>query len=339
MVAIALMAGWNGCQPNAGSLDTNMARTGLAQDERFQQHRTGPDHPERPQRLARIEQTLDERGLADACVLIAVDPINLDHVRKVHAETYIDRLRAKCAAGEPYIDTPDSAICADSYVIALLAAGAVVRAVDDVIAGRLGNAFCAVRPPGHHCEHAGSMGFCLLNNVAIAARHLIDDSGLSRVLVVDWDVHHGNGTQHTFDADPRVMFISLHGHPDVVYPGTGYANERGVGDGDGYTINIPMSPPAGDAEYRKAFDDIVLPAATKYEPEFVLVSCGFDAHRLDPLAPLQLDTDSYAWMTRALLDVARDTCDGRLVSVLEGGYHLDALAESAAVHVAGLLDA
>ncbi len=315
-----------------------MATTGLAQDERFQHHVAGPGHPERPERLAHLTEVLQERGLADACSPIEVVPVDMSHVTRVHAESYVERLERACEEGLPYIDVPDSGICSESYRIARLAAGAVVNAVDDVVAGRIDNAFCAVRPPGHHAEHDLSMGFCLLNNVAIAAQHLLADHGLSRVLILDWDVHHGNGTQHTFESDPRVLFISLHGHPGVVYPGTGFEHEKGTGDGEGYTINLPMLPPAGDREYRRAFDETVLPAAERFDPQFVLISAGSDAHRLDPLAPLKLETESYGWMTDELVRLAREHCGGKLVSILEGGYHLDALADSVALHVMQLLD-
>ncbi|MCH7871610.1 MAG: histone deacetylase [Planctomycetes bacterium] len=316
-----------------------MANTGLAQDERFQHHRTGEGHPERPQRLARIAEVLAERGLATACRRVSVAPVDLSQVSRVHAAGYIARLEEACAEDRPYIDVPDSAISPKSFEIARLAAGTVVNAVDDVLAGRITNAFCAIRPPGHHAEQSASMGFCLFNNVAIAARHLIDDHNLSRVLIVDWDVHHGNGTQHTFEADPRVLFISLHGHPGFVYPGTGELHERGCGKGEGYTINIPMLPPSGDGEYRRAFDETILPAIDSFRPEFVLVSAGFDAHRLDPLAPIELETESFGWMTDLLTDVARRHCKSRLVSLLEGGYHLDALADSVALHIERLIAA
>jgi acetoin utilization deacetylase AcuC-like enzyme len=316
-----------------------MARTGLAQSERFLSHDTGPGHPERPQRLTAIREELDRRGLASRCLPIEPVAVDMALVRRVHAESYIARLRQACINGLAYIDVPDSAIGPESFEIAQWAAGTVVRAVDEVMAGRLDNAFCAVRPPGHHAEHERSMGFCLFNNIAIAARYLIDAHGLVRVLILDWDVHHGNGTQHTFEADPRVLFISLHGHPTFVYPGTGYETERGIGTGAGHTLNIPMLPHTGDAEYRRAFADKVLPEIERYAPQFVLVSTGFDAHRLDPLAPIDLETESFAWMTEEAVRVARAHCDGRLISVLEGGYHLKASAESAAAHVEGLLGA
>ncbi|MFQ5590702.1 MAG: histone deacetylase [Phycisphaerae bacterium] len=316
-----------------------MAAVGLAQDKRLQDHLTGGAHPERPQRLEAIAAALCTHRLTQACASVEVSPIDLELVRRVHADSYITRVESACADGLTYIDVPDSAICPRSYEVALLAAGAVINAVAEVMAGRLDRAFCAVRPPGHHAEHDRSIGFCMFNNVAIAAQYLLDQHHMERVLIVDWDVHHGNGTQHTFDADPRVLFISLHGHPGIVYPGTGYADERGKGGGIGTTINLPMIPPAGDGGYRAAFDDTVLPAVLRFAPQFVLVSAGFDAHRLDPLAPLELETTTFGWMTDELVAVAKRHCGGRLVSVLEGGYHLGALGECTSLHVARMLEA
>jgi len=316
-----------------------MNRTGLAQDICFQRHRTAPGHPERPARLDAIRDSLAERKLDSSCVPIAPKPVDLNNVELVHRRDYIDRVERTCRVGAPYIDVPDSSICPESFEIARLATGTVLEAVDAVMRGDLDNAFCAVRPPGHHAEHDQSMGFCLFNNIAIAALHLIEHHGLSRVLIVDFDVHHGNGTQHTFEEDPRVLFISLHGHPRIVYPGTGYAHERGRGAGEGYTINIPMLPPSSDTEWKRAFEETVLPAADKYDPEFVLISAGFDAHKRDPLAPLELETPVYGWMTDRLSELARSHCGGRLVSTLEGGYDLTALGECIALHVQRLLEA
>ena len=316
-----------------------MAKTGLAQDERFQQHDTGTGHPERGQRLAAIAERCAARGYNEACVPIEVSAIEPDVVKKVHAPGYVDRLRKACDDGLPYIDVPDSAICKDSYNTALLAAGTCINAVDDVMAGKINNAFLAVRPPGHHAEHHRSMGFCMFNNIALAARHLQEKHGITRTLILDWDVHHGNGTQHTFERDPRVLFISLHGHPRFTFPGTGTEHERGLGEGDGHTINIPMLPPAGDEEYRKAFDHIILPELERYAPQFVLISAGFDAHALDPLAPLELPTESFGWMTDELVRVANNHAQGRLVSFLEGGYHLEALADCVDLHLARLMAA
>ncbi len=316
-----------------------MAKTGLAQDERFQKHLSGPENPERPQRLAAIADSLSKQGLCEACAPVEVAPVDMAYVTRVHDESYIERLRKACSDGLPYIDVPDSGICPETFEVAQLAAGTVIKAVEDVMAGRIDNAFCAVRPPGHHAERDRSMGFCMFNNIAIAAQHLLDSHGLSRLLILDWDVHHGNGTQHTFEKDPRVLFVSLHGHPGIVYPGTGHESECGKEAGQGYTINLPMLPPSGDAEYRRAFDDTITPAVEKFDPQFVLISAGFDAHKADPLAPLELDTSTFGWMTDELTGYARRHCDGRLVSVLEGGYDLDALAECVSLHITRLLDA
>lgn len=314
-----------------------MARTGLVQDPRFQRHFTGPGHPERPERLQAIARRLAETGLDRRCTPIAAVPVDPELVHLVHGEEYLQRVERACAAGARWIDAPDSAICGESLDIARLACGGVVQAVEEVLSGRVDNAFCAVRPPGHHAEHDHSMGFCLINNIAVAAKYLVERKGLSRVLILDWDVHHGNGTQHTFERDSRVLFISLHGHPGIVYPGTGYAEERGVGPGEGFTINIPILPPGGDPVWREAFDRTVFPAIDGFRPEFVLISAGFDAHRRDPLAPLELETESYGWMTDAVVEAARRHARRRLVSVLEGGYDLTALGESAALHVERLL--
>ncbi len=315
-----------------------MADTGLAQNARFQDHLTGPGHPERPERLAHIATVLHEKGLDEACKPVEASPIDMTFVERIHDHAYLERLRRACSDAMPSIDTPDSGICPVSYDIARLAAGGVIQAVDDVMAGRIDNAFCAVRPPGHHAERHCSMGFCLFNNIALAARRLLDDHGLSRVLILDWDVHHGNGTQHTFEDDQRVLYVSLHGHPRFVYPGTGYETERGLGEGEDFTLNLPMMPSSGDKEYRRAFEDPILPAIADFKPQFVLLSAGFDAHRLDPLAPLDLETDSYGWMTDAMVDVAREHCGGKLVSILEGGYNLEALGDSVSLHLERLLD-
>ncbi len=319
--------------------ESTMAKTGLAQDKRFQQHDTGPDHPERPQRLEAIEQRLGESGLTEKCIPIEPVTIDLKLVHQVHEAAYIARAESACRNNKPFLDTPDSAICSDSFDIACLASGTVIRAVDMVMEKEIDNAFCAVRPPGHHAESGLSMGFCMFNNIAIAAQHLLDKHQLSRVLILDWDVHHGNGTQHIFESDPRVLFISLHGHPSVVYPGTGQESEIGKDAGKGFTLNIPMTPPSSDEIYRKAFDEKVLPLANKFAPEFVLISAGFDAHHLDPLAPISLETESFGWMTDRMLNIAKLSAQGRLVSVLEGGYHLDALGDSVACHVERLISA
>ncbi|MCP4251011.1 MAG: histone deacetylase [bacterium] len=315
-----------------------MAKTGLVLDERFERHDTGPDHAERAARLETVRGALAESGLDRRCVRIEPAPVTDPVLYRIHEPAYIRRVEAACRQGAPFIDVADSAICPDSYEIGRLAAGSVIEAVDAVMGGRLDNAFCAVRPPGHHAERDRSMGFCLFNNVALAAAHLLAARALERVLIVDWDVHHGNGTQHSFEDRADALVCSLHGHPHWVYPGSGLASETGVGPGEGYTLNLPMMPEATGSAYRQAFVEKLLPAVEAYQPQFVLISAGFDAHRLDPLAPICLETEDYDWMTRWVMDLAHRHCGGRLVSLLEGGYHLDALADSVKTHLTLLLD-
>jgi acetoin utilization deacetylase AcuC-like enzyme len=314
-------------------------KTGLVVDEYFEMHDTGPGHPERPERLKAIRDSLAREGLAAQCTPIARREATDAEILAVHESGYLARLAHHCAAGAKQIDCVDSKIGPESLDVARAAAGVVLEAVDAVMAGRLTNAFCSIRPPGHHAERGLSMGFCLLSNVAIAAQYLRERHKLKRVAVVDWDVHHGNGTQHVFEETDAVFVCNIHGHPAYVYPGTGYADERGKGAGEGYTLNIPMNPGANDSDYRQAFDEQILPALDAYRPEFLLVSCGFDAHRLDPLAPLILESESYGWMTQSVTQLAAAHAGGKLVSVLEGGYNLKALEESAAIHLRELLAA
>ncbi|HUU84277.1 MAG TPA: histone deacetylase [Phycisphaerae bacterium] len=315
-----------------------MPPTGLVMDERFERHDTGPGHPERSARLVAIRKALDEGDLARTCERVEPEPVDLAALYRLHEGAYVDRLREACRRGAPYIDVPDSAICPESYDIALLAAGGILRAVDGVMEGRLRNAFCALRPPGHHAERDRSLGFCLFNNLALAADRLLNHYGLERVMVLDWDVHHCNGTQHTFERTARVFVCSLHGHPHWVYPGTGFAEETGIGEGQGYTLNLPMMPGDVGEVYDRAFEEKVLPAAEKYQPQFLLISAGFDAHRMDPLAPICLETSDFDWMTRRAMEIADRHCDGRLVSTLEGGYDLGALADCVTTHVSLLRD-
>lgn len=316
---------------------TVMTKLGLVMDSRFQRHDTGHNHPERPERLAAIEAELQRRGLADRCTRLPPRDATNEELLRIHAQGYILRLRRACERGDMFIDVPDSAVCGESFEIARLAAGSAVVAVDAVMSGTVERACALLRPPGHHAERDRSMGFCLFNNIAIAAAHLLEVERLSRVLILDWDVHHGNATQHSFDSDARVLFISLHGHPGVLYPGTGYASERGVGAGEGFTLNIPMLPGADDAAYRAAFETTIAPAVDAFAPEFILVSAGFDAHRADPVGNLALETNTFGWMTDWVTERAGRFCSGRLVSFLEGGYDLDALAESCALHVERML--
>jgi len=304
-----------------------MRRTGLLHDVRFLDHDTGDHHPESPARLAALE-TLFER---DACRdLVRVDPCLASEadLRLVHSHDHVAAVAASARRTETWFDG-DTPASAGSFEAARLAAGGALAMADAVLDGGIDNGFAALRPPGHHAETTRPMGFCLFNNVAIVARHLVARRGLSRVLVLDWDVHHGNGTQNTFYDQREVLFVSLHQYP--FYPGTGSPAETGRGGAAGTTVNVPMPAGAGDAEYRAAFRELVLPIAEEYAPQFVLVSAGYDAHRRDPLASLQLGTGMYGEMTDALSALAEATADGRLLLLLEGGYDLTALVESVEV--------
>ncbi|MGB0716083.1 MAG: histone deacetylase [Phycisphaerae bacterium] len=316
-----------------------MAVTGLLLDDIFTSHDTRDGHPERPARIEAIKAGFNAADLPTRCVPLSPQPIDLERVYGIHTSEYIERVQAACASNAPFIDVPDSAICDRSFDIARLAAGSALHAVDKVMEGSIDHAFCAIRPPGHHAEKTVSMGFCLLNNIALAGHHLLEEHRLDRVLILDFDVHHGNGTQHSFESDPRVLFVSIHGDPRFVYPGTGRADERGKGDGEGSTCNVPVLPGASDDQYQSAFDEVILPLIDDYRPEFMLLSAGFDAHRRDPLAPVEVSTELYGWMTDRLTASAASHCQGRLVSLLEGGYDLQALQESATLHVERLLEA
>ncbi len=298
-------------------------------------HETPPGHPESADRLRAILQELQDvtgffREEAPACsradLARAHDPALIEKVLTTLATE---------AAREHFVRVDaDTAMSAGSAEAALRAAGAVIAAADSVMAGRTTNAFCAVRPPGHHAERGQSMGFCLFNNVAVGALHLRDKHGLKRIAVIDFDVHHGNGTQDIFWNDPNLFYASTHQSP--LYPGTGLPSETGVA---GNILNAPLPPGAGSEAFRAAFSTIVLPALDSFGPEFIFISAGFDAHRDDPLAELCLTDEDFAWATREICALAARHCRGRVVSALEGGYDLAALARSARAHVGALMEA
>ncbi|TDI34844.1 MAG: histone deacetylase [Acidobacteria bacterium] len=294
-------------------------------------HLTGSDHPERPERVLAIQDRLRDGGVLAELEVLQPEPVETRWLREVHSPDYISRVEQACADGRPVVDSADTAISPGSWKAALLAAGGALQAVDRVMSGEWANGFVSCRPPGHHAEHNLAMGFCLFNNVAVAAAYLRARHGLERVAIVDWDVHHGNGTQHIFEDDPSVFYASLHQWP--LYPGTGRAQERGRGAGVGATLNCPMDPGAGDDAYLKVMEEQVLPALAKFAPQAILVSAGFDAHRDDPLSATMVTEEGYRRMSRLLLDLAADACQGRLVSMLEGGYDLRALAASVEIHL------
>ncbi|MGD0192359.1 MAG: histone deacetylase family protein [Rhizomicrobium sp.] len=297
-------------------------------------HVTPAGHPERVARLEAVLRTLDTPEFQLLERMLAPRAEREDLLR-VHTAAIVDAiLGAEIAQGRfGYIDG-DTSMSFGSAEAALRAAGAVTRAVDEIAAGRIGNAFCAVRPPGHHAERNRAMGFCLFNNVAIGALHARAVHGLVRGAVVDFDVHHGNGTQDIFFGDPDLLYASTHQSP--LYPGTGSESEKGVA---GNVVNAPLAPGSGSSQFRAAFDHVLLPALEAFRPEFIFISAGFDAHRADPLAELQLDEEDFGWATRKICEIAGRVCRGRVVSALEGGYDLDALGRSAAAHVRALMEA
>jgi acetoin utilization deacetylase AcuC-like enzyme len=314
-----------------------MPSTGVVFSNEYLDHDTGAQHPERAERLRAILDRLRMSGLVARTVALKPRLAETGEIGVVHEEGYQRRFAEACAAGAALIDTADCAICPASFEIARLAAGGALVAVEAVMAGQVSNAFVACRPPGHHAERNRAMGFCFFNNIAIAAEHLRRRYGLTRIAILDWDVHHGNGTQHHFEADPGIFLCSIHQHPETLYPGTGYAWERGRDAGLGTTLNVPMRPGSTDDDYRQAFEECVLPGIAAFEPEFLLISAGFDAHADDPLAHIELSTDAFGWMTRQARSLALSKCQGRVVSLLEGGYNLEALADSVQAHVEELL--
>ena len=316
-----------------------MNKTGFLYDERYHQHQTGRYHPEVPERLARIYQGIQEAGLLSQLTRIEARPAEMKWIELVHDRSYIQRFEAACKNGQCIFDSPDNQMCAQTYETALLAVGGILDVVDRLMAGNLDNAFCAVRPPGHHAETNKAMGFCYFNNVAIAARYLQNRYGIARVGIVDFDVHHGNGTQHIFEGDSTVFYYSIHEHPSFAYPGTGRDFERGKDFGYGYTKNTPVLPGQGDAEYKHLIQKDLIPAFKAFKPEVILVSAGFDAHEDDDMSDIKLSTDAFSWIMENVVAMARQHSRGRVISILEGGYSLKRLPELAANHVKILLNA
>jgi acetoin utilization deacetylase AcuC-like enzyme len=300
--------------------------TAYLHDSRYMDHKTGWGHPERPERLSAIHRALQAAPYYQKLVKISPAMPDIKHIEKIHSPAYIQRVEKEIASGISYLDSMDTAVSRESYEIALLAVGGSLALCDAIVSGKAQNGFAAVRPPGHHAEHDYAAGFCIFNNIAIAAKYLQEKHGLSKIAIVDWDVHHGNGSQHSFERDRSVLYCSLHQQP--LYPGTGAATETGTGTGKGYTINIPMRPGSGDEDYRIAFVERIIPAINSFKADIVLISAGFDAHRLDSISSIKLSTEMFAEFTTMLAKAAGTHSGGRMVAFLEGGYHLDALAES-----------
>jgi acetoin utilization deacetylase AcuC-like enzyme len=308
--------------------------TAIVEDSRFMDHRGPAGHPERPERLSAIAQAIDPRR--DRLDVLATRPATREEILRVHRPDHIDRISRTCERAPAQLD-PDTYVSPESFDVGLLAAGGTVELVRAIAADRAQTGLASVRPPGHHAEADRAMGFCLFNNVAVAARALQAEADVDRILILDWDVHHGNGTQHSFDEDPGVLYVSTHQYP--YYPGTGAASEAGRGRGAGFTVNVPMPAGCGDREYVGVLQRILVPVALGFRPDFILISCGFDAHREDPLAGMLVTNDGYAAMAAIARHLADDLCGGRLAFILEGGYALAALREGVAAVLDAILDA
>lgn len=308
----------------------DQARMGVVFDHRLQGHDTGPGHPEQPERLRVVEQALRQRGLLQRCRRIDARPITDAELLRCHTQRYLNTVRRDVAYGRGQLSTGDTAISDDSEDVARLAAGGALAAVDAVLQGVVDRAFALVRPPGHHAEANRGMGFCLFNNIALAARHAQAAHGIERLLILDWDVHHGNGTEAILGADPSVLLVGVHERGN--YPGSGESSTAS-------TINIPLPSGSDGPALLQALEHTLLPAAARFQPQLVLISAGFDGHADDPLAGFQLQATDYGALTQLALAVAREHADGRLVSALEGGYNLPALASSCCAHVDALLTA
>ena len=310
-----------------------MRKTAVYRDNIFLQHQPGYDHPESPDRLRVIYDELDKEKIGDHFIYPQFDPVSHEIIRINHSEALVKRVAATQGRDHDFLDA-DTRTSARSYDAACLAVGALVDGIRRIEQGEIDNAFCLVRPPGHHAERDQSMGFCLFNNVAIAARWAMKESGMKRIMIVDWDLHHGNGTQHSFYETNKVLYLSSHQYP--YYPGTGALLETGAGAGDGYTVNVPLPGGQGDMEFARIYNELVGPIAREYKPELILVSCGFDIYNGDPLGAMQVSADGFAWMTRKLVDVAEEVCNGNLLVTLEGGYNLTGMRDGALAVLAEL---
>ena len=310
-------------------------RTGFSYDPVFLDHDTGAGHPECKERLQSTIDYLSGQNRLSELINIESRYAGIDQIEQVHSSEYIERARQTCLSGGLFLDSPDVTISRNSFDIALKAAGSGLQLADAVVANNIDNGFGLLRPPGHHAEKGMALGFCVFNNIAVLARYLQKTHGLDKILILDWDVHHGNGTQHLFEQDPSVLYISTHQFP--FYPGTGRYDDTGTGRGTGATLNCPMSAGASDTHYTAAFNEKILPKINEFRPEIILISAGFDAHADDPLADIRLSTQFYSCMTEWLMEKAEKYCQGKIISLLEGGYNLQRLPECIDAHLTQLL--
>lgn len=302
-----------------------VTKTGIVRHKRYLEHWMGEYHPESPKRLAAIYAMLDEPAMAGKFAEVPVAPAEKKDIMQVHSAGYVERIESTAGVRCTYLD-PDTQACAASYDAAMLAAGGFCRSITMVHSGELNNSFALVRPPGHHAERDQARGFCLFNNVAVGARYAQNVLGLNRILIVDWDLHHGNGTQHSFEEDPSVLYFSTHQYP--YYPGTGASEEVGRGKGKGFTVNVPLTIGHGDGEFITIYEELLRPIALDYRPELILVSAGFDTYYGDPLGGMNVTPKGFAGLTRVLMEIADACCDGKLVLTLEGGYNVQGERDS-----------
>jgi acetoin utilization deacetylase AcuC-like enzyme len=315
-----------------------MRKTGFVYDNKYLDHVTFDGHPESHYRLEAIVEGMKENGLFDKLIHIKAKPAKQQWIEAVHNIRYIMRFEEACIMGMPEFEHPDNSICRETYDIALLAVGGVLQAIDAMMEGDIDNAFCAIRPPGHHAETDRALGFCYFNNIAIGARYLQRHWGIKKIGIIDFDVHHGNGTQQIFENDNSVFYYSIHEHPSFAFPGTGREFETGKTEGEGYTLNTPILPGRGDMDYRKKLTTDMVPAFKKFEPEVMLLSAGFDAHSSDLMSGVNLSAEGYKFISETILNLANKYTDGRVISVLEGGYNLDVLPRLVIDHIKMLIE-
>ncbi len=299
-------------------------KTGVVKDWRYTEHDMGVHHPESPRRIQAIYQMLEEEKDLASLPVIEPRPASLEEIARIHTPGYVEQIKDTAGRERVYLD-PDTSTSPRSYEIARLAAGGLLATADRVMEGEIQNGFALVRPPGHHAEASQARGFCIFNNVAVAAQHLIDKWELRRILIVDWDLHHGNGTQNAFYSRDDVLYFSTHQFPH--YPGSGHWSEAGQGKGEGFTVNVPLAPGKTDDDFLFIFDKILRPVAASFKPEFVLVSAGFDIFAGDPLGGMEVNVAGFGALTTVLMNIARPTARERVVFTLEGGYNLFGLRD------------
>ncbi len=306
--------------------------TGILTDPIFLEHQTGM-HPENPERLVAILKLLQENPIWERLIKVSPIAAKMEDIYLVHESDYVADLEQQIKSGVDYVYTPDCTVSSQTFKVAQMAAGGAIQLTEKVLKGELKNGLGLIRPPGHHAEKDRAMGFCYFNNIAICAEFLLRKKGLRKILIVDFDVHHGNGTQHFYEDRQDVFYVSIHQSPTSCFPGTGFAEETGQDKGKGYTLNVPMQPGSDDNDYLRVLEEKLVPAWTEYQPDFVLVSAGFDAHRADPLAQISITEKTYRAFTKALVTLAKTSCDGKMVSLLEGGYNLRVIPDLVLAHL------